>query len=68
LTAQRPLAIQFVCHLAALLLLGLAALFDSERFVSAGAIVGSVGAAAFVGFFLIVLRRMSTPRPKAERR
>jgi hypothetical protein len=46
----------------------LAALFDSERFVSAGAIVGSVGAAAFVGFFLIVLRRMSTPRPKAERR
>jgi hypothetical protein len=68
LTAQRPLAIHFVCHLAALLLLGLAALFDSERFASAGAIVGSVGAAAFVGFFLIVLRRMSTPRLEAERR
>jgi hypothetical protein len=68
LTAQRPLAIHFVCHLAALVLLGLAVVVDSERFASAGAIVGSVGAAAFAGFFLIVLRRMSAPRLKAERR
>jgi hypothetical protein len=68
LTAQRPLAIHFVCHLAALGLLGLAVVVDSERFASAGAIVGSVGAAAFAGFFLIVLRRMSTHHLKAERR
>lgn len=68
LTAQRPLAIHFVCHLAALVLLGLAVATDSERFASAGAIVGSVGAAAFARFFLIVLRRMSTPHLKAGRR
>lgn len=68
LTASRPLAIHFVCHLAALVLFGLAIVIESERFASAAAIVGSVGAAAFAGFFLIVLRRMSTPRLKAGRR
>lgn len=65
LTAQRPLAIHFVCHLAALVLLGLAVVTDSERFASAGAIVGSVGAAAFARFFLIVMKRMATPHLKA---
>ncbi len=68
LTAQRPLAIHFVCHLAALVLLGLAVVTGSERFASAGAIVGSVGAAAFAGFFLIVVKRMATPHLKAGRR
>lgn len=68
LTAQRPLAIHFFCHLASLVLLGLAVVVDSERLASAGAIVGSVGAAAFAGFFLIVLRRMTNPGLKAERR
>jgi hypothetical protein len=68
LTAQRPLSIHFVCHLAALALLALAVVTGSERVASAGALVGSVGAAAFAGFFLIVLRRMSAPDLKAGRR
>lgn len=68
LTPERPLAIHFFCHLAALILLGLAVVIDSERFASAGAIVGSVGAAAFAGFFLIVVRRMTNPRLQAGRR
>ena len=68
LTAQRPLSIHFVCHLAALGLLALAVATDSERVASAGALVGSAGAAAFAGFFLIVLRRMSAPDLKAGRR
>ena len=68
LTAQRPLSIHFVCHLAALGLLALAVAIDSERVASAGALVGGVGAAAFAGFFLIVLKRMSAPDLKAGRR
>lgn len=68
LTAQRPLAIHFFCHLAALALLGLAVVVGSEGLASAAAIVGSVGAAAFAGFFSIVLRRMTHPRLKGERR
>src|SRR6202158_594122 len=68
LTAQRPLSIHFVCHLAALGLLAWAVATDSERVASAGALVGSAGAAAFAGFFLIVLRRMSAPNLKAGRR
>jgi hypothetical protein len=68
LTAQRPLSIHFVCHLAALGLLALAVATGSERVASAGALVGSVGAAAFAGFFLIVLRRMSAPDLKGGRR
>ncbi len=68
LTAQRPLSIHFVCHLAALALLALAVATGSEGVASAGALVGSAGAAAFAGFFVIVLRRMSAPDPKAGRR
>jgi hypothetical protein len=68
LTAQRPLSIHFVCHLAALGLLALAVAIDSERAASVGALVGSVGAAAFGGFFLIVLKRMSAPDLKTGRR
>jgi hypothetical protein len=68
LTAQRPLSIHFVCHLAALGLLALAVAIDSERVASVGALVGSVGAAAFGGFFLIVLKRMSAPDLKTGRR
>jgi hypothetical protein len=67
LTARRPLSIHFVCHLAALALLALAVVTGSERVASAGALVGSVGAAAFGGFFLIVLKRMSAPDLKAGR-
>jgi hypothetical protein len=68
LTAQRPLSIHFVCHLAALALLALAVLTGSEKAASAGALIGGVGAAAFAGFFLIVLRRMSTPTRTPARR
>jgi hypothetical protein len=68
LTAQRPLSIHFVCHLAALGLLALAVVIDSERVASAAALVGSAGAAAFAGFFLIVLKRMSAPDLKTGRR
>jgi hypothetical protein len=68
LTAQRPLSVHFVCHLAALGLLALAVAIDSERVASVGALVGSVGAAAFAGFFLIVLKRMSAPDLKTGRR
>jgi hypothetical protein len=68
LTAQRPLSIHFVCHLAALALLALAVVTDSERVAAAGALVGSAGAVAFAVFFLIVLRRMSAPDLKAGRR
>jgi hypothetical protein len=68
LTAQRPLSVHFVCHLAALALLILAVITGSERVAAVGALVGTAGAAAFVGFFLIVLRRMSAPDLKAGRR
>jgi hypothetical protein len=68
LTAQRPLSIHFFCHLAALGLLALAVAIDSEEVASAGALVGGVGAAAFAGFFLIVLKRMSAPDLKTGRR
>jgi hypothetical protein len=68
LTAQRPLSVHFVCHLAALGLLALAVAIDSERVASVGALVGSVGAAAFAGFFLIVLKRMSAPDLQTGRR
>jgi hypothetical protein len=68
LTAQRPLAIHFVCHLAALALLALAVVTGSEKVASVGALVGCVGAAAFACFFLIVLTRMSAPDLKVGRR
>jgi hypothetical protein len=68
LTAQRPLSIHFVCHLAALGLLALAVAIDSEQVAAAAALVGCVGAAAFAGFFLIVLKRMSAPDLKTGRR
>jgi glucan phosphoethanolaminetransferase (alkaline phosphatase superfamily) len=68
LTARRPLSIHFVCHLAALALLALAVVTDSERVAAAGALVGGVGAAAFAMFFWIVLKRMSAPDLKTGRR
>jgi hypothetical protein len=49
-------------------LLALAVAIDSEQVASAAALVGSAGAAAFAGFFLIALKRMSAPDLKAGRR
>jgi hypothetical protein len=58
LSADRPLAIHFYCHLAALAGLALAIVADSPMIAAWAAGVGVMGAAAFGTFFLILLRRM----------
>ncbi len=58
LTAERPLSIHFVCHLAALALLAVAIVAGSAVAVRAAAAVGAAGALAFGVFFAIALRRM----------
>lgn len=68
LTAERPLAIHFSCHLAALALLAVAILADSPWIAFAGAAVGTAGALAFGTFFAIVVRRMSIPGVNGNRR
>lgn len=57
LTADRPLALHFGCHLAALALLTLAVLLDSPLLARLGALTGLVGAGAYAWFFATVLRR-----------
>ena len=61
LTAQRPLAIHFACHLAALALLLGAVLVDSVWLVRVAALVGACGALAFALFFGLAWRRMKAP-------
>ncbi len=61
LTADRPLAIHYACHLGALALLAAAAILDSAALALAASVVGTVGAVAFVAFFVILVRRMRTP-------
>lgn len=61
LTAQRPLAIHFACHLGALALLLGAVLADSVWLVRAAALVGACGALAFALFFVLAWRRMKAP-------
>ncbi len=68
LTAERPLSIHFVCHLAALALLAAAILADSAWIAFAGAMLGTAGALAFGAFFATVVRRMSVPGVNARRR
>jgi hypothetical protein len=63
LTAERPLAIHFACHLAALALLGLAVVADSPLAVRAAALAGMAGAVAFGVFFVVAMRRMTRPAP-----
>jgi hypothetical protein len=65
LTAERPLAIHFACHLAALALLAIAIAADSALAVRAAAAAGAAGALAFGAFFATVLRRMRRPKPPA---
>jgi hypothetical protein len=67
LTADRPLAIHFWCHLGALTLLALAIVLDSAWIAAAGALAGSAGAIAFATFFLILIDRMRRP-PAARAR
>ncbi|MEO8134521.1 MAG: hypothetical protein ABI831_11135 [Betaproteobacteria bacterium] len=59
LTAERPLAIHFGCHLAALALLVAAILADSPLLGAIGAATGATGAVAFACFFASVLLRMT---------
>jgi hypothetical protein len=70
LTAQRPLAIHFHCHVAAMALLLAAVLADNVWLVRASAVAGLAGALAFAAFFFTAWRRM-TPMdakgPAAER-
>ncbi len=67
LTADRPLAIHFWCHLGALTLLSLAIVLDSAWIAAAGALAGSAGAIAFATFYLILIDRMRRP-PAARAR
>ena len=66
LSADRPLAIHFFCHLAALAGLALAVVADSPLIAALAAGVGALGAAAFGGFFLILLRRMRARAPAPQ--
>jgi hypothetical protein len=70
LSSDRPLALHFFCHLAALAGLALAVIVDSPPIATAAAGVGALGAAAFGGFFLILLHRMRgsgpLPWPRAK--
>ncbi|MCD6682077.1 MAG: hypothetical protein LT102_15770 [Burkholderiaceae bacterium] len=61
LTADRPLAVHYACHLCALVLLVAAAIVDSRWLVLAASVVGTVGAASFLAFFVILVRRMRLP-------
>lgn len=61
LTAERPLAVHYVCHLCALGLLAAASVVDSTWLMLAAAVVGSIGAVAFLAFFVILVQRMRTP-------
>lgn len=57
LSAERPLALHFYCHLAALAGLTLAVVADSPALAALAATVGALGALAFAAFFLTLLRR-----------
>jgi hypothetical protein len=61
LTAERPLAIHFACHLAALALLAVAIAADNAAAVRFAAAMGTVGALAFGVFFAVAMRRMRRP-------
>jgi hypothetical protein len=63
LTADRPLALHFHCHFAALLLLAVAILTDSAWLVRLAATIGAIGATAFAVFFRTVLRRLRVAPP-----
>lgn len=58
LSAERPLAVHFWCHLAALAGLALASVVDSSLLAALASGTGAVGAAAFGAFYLTLLRRM----------
>jgi len=63
LSAERPLALHFHCHLAALALLVLAVVFDSAALAALAALAGAAGAVAFGSFYVTLLRRTSGAAP-----
>ena len=65
LTAERPLAIHFACHLTALSLLAGAIIADNRWLAVAGALTGGAGAVAFGSFLATVRRRMLAPEDTA---
>jgi len=66
LTAERPLRVHFLLHVAALALLGIAILADSGVLARAAAAAGAAGAVAYTVFFAIVVRRMAASRLDAR--
>jgi hypothetical protein len=62
LTAERPLAIHFACHLAALALLAAAVAAGSAAAGRVAAAAGTAGALAFGAFFAVAMRRMRKMR------
>ncbi len=67
LTAQGPLKIHFVCHLAAQATLVLSVLADSPALARLGALLGVLGAAAFGLFFHTLCVRMRDGAPQGAR-
>jgi hypothetical protein len=61
LTAERPLAVHFACHLVALGLLGAAILGASPAAARVAAAVGTAGAVAFALFYAAAVRGMRPP-------
>ena len=58
LSAQRPLALHFAAHLAALAGLALAIVADSPALAALASAVGSLGAVALAVFFVVLWRRV----------
>lgn len=67
LTSERPLAVHFACHLAALGLLAAAIGMDSVALAALAAAVGAAGAVAFAVFFVVLVRRMRGAATPAAR-
>jgi hypothetical protein len=57
LAAEGPLKVHAVCHIGALALIGLGFVLEDDRFVTAGALIGAVGALIFLWFVVDVIRR-----------
>ena len=64
LTADKPLAVLFVCHLAAFALLLLAVVTDSAWLARAGATAGTIGSLALGWFFIHAWRGMRSRAPE----
>lgn len=61
LTDDRPLAVHFWCHLAALGLLALAIVADNAVIAAIASVIGAAGAGALALFFIILVGRMRRP-------